>query len=252
MGSVGEGAAVQVVDQSTVALVAALAAAEDHADILVTGIVNGLNSLQEVLGSPGMGILIDVLHCTGLLEDGLVDGHAVSGHAQGVLVVGTAFSLTSGGNRSIGVGQDIGGPQVAQVNHLTLGAPVGDQALGSFHNQIRSGIAFDGSIDLVVSILVGQVFHGNLDVGISGIELGEQALNSSLIAPLANGVGPQADFGGSGRSLGGSLRSGSLGSGRGRSGGGGFSLLHGAGSHAQNQDHSQSQSNQFLHCTSSY
>ena len=248
--SVGKGAAVHIVVQSAGALVTALSGAEHSANGLVTGIVQGLNSLQEVLGGPGVGLSVHILPCAGLLEDGLVDGHAVSGHAQGVLVVSATAIVTGSLNGSVDVSLGLVSPQVSQVDHLALGAPVGDQTLGSFHDDVGSGVALDGGVDLVVAISVGQVLDLDGDVGISGIELRQQLVDDLLLAPVANGVSPQADLHGS------SLRSGgSSGFGGGGSRGGGrsrgLSLLHGAGAQRQHHDHSQCQSNQLFHCVSS-
>src|SRR5699024_10384824 len=67
--SVGVGAAVQVVYQSAGALVAALAAAvNDGGGHNLAAVAQGLQSLHEVIGGPGTGLLINVLQSAGLLE----------------------------------------------------------------------------------------------------------------------------------------------------------------------------------------
>ena len=199
-----------------------------------------------------MGVLVDVLHCVGSLKDGLVDGHAVGGHNQRILVSGAV--VCEAGGQSGGVDFALVGvvEQVSDVYHLALGAPVGNQTLGSFHNQVGGGVAFDSGVDLVVAIGVGQVLNGDLDAG-SGLEAGHQLVNGFLVAPATDGVGPQGDFGsgsgcgGFGSSVGSSFGSGGSGSGSsGRLGG-----LHGAGTHRQHHDEGQCHSDQLFHHVSS-
>ena len=189
---VGIGAAADVGDQSTGALVAALAAAVDAANVLVTGIIDGLNSLEEVFhGVPGVGLLVQVLQSTGFLEDIPVDGHAVGDHANGHLV---NFAVGAGaGAQDTGVG--VFGNDVGQVDHQTLGAPVGDQTLGAFHDDVGSLAAFDGGVDLIVAVGVVQVFNLDLDFGVRSVEIIQQSGDGCFVNPLADGVGPQGDLG---------------------------------------------------------
>ena len=195
-----------------------------------------------------MGVLVDVLHSVCSLKNGLVDGHAVSGHNQGILVSGVVVSEAGSQRGSVdfllvGVVK-----QVSDVDHLALGAPVGNQTLGSFHDQVGSLVALDGGVDLVVAVSVGQVFNVDLDAG-SGLEVSHQLVNGLLLAPAADGIGPQGDFGSSSSSgsFGSSLGSG-LSGGRSGSCGGLCGLLgHGAGAQAQNHDGCQQNSKQFLH-----
>ena len=193
-----------------------------------------------------MGLGIDVLHSTGSLEDGLVDGHAVSSHDQGVLVdsaVGGVASLDGSGVQLSQVGLV---QQVGQVDHQALLAPVGDQTLGTFHDQVGSSIAFDSGVDLVVAVSVGQVLNGDLDAGVS-LELGHQSIDGLLVAPTTDGVGPQGDFSSSSGSLGSSFGSSSLGSGSLGFSGLLFGLLNGAGSQGHNHDQSQQKCDKLLH-----
>ena len=215
VGCIGKGAAVHVVDDGAGALVAALAAAVDRADVGLAGVVDGLHSLQEVVGGPGVVLGIDILHSTGSLKHGLVDGHAVRGHAERELVVSAGGILAGGLNAGADVGLLVVGPQVAQIGHQALGAPVGNQTLGSFHDDVRCAAALDSGVDLVVAVGVVEVLDGDVDVRILGIEVCQQRINGRGIAPLADGVGPQRNVS-SLTGIGGGLRgSGLAGGGRG-------------------------------------
>ena len=193
MSCIGEGAAVHVVDDGAGALVAALAAAVDGCNILITAIVQCVNGLEEAVGAPGVLISINVLVCAHFLDLGHVHGHAVCGHAQGVLVVVTGVVLAGGLHRLVDVLLGVVGPQVVQRSHNALGAPVGDQTLGTFHDQVGCAAALDGGVDLVIAVGVVQILHGDLDVGVLGIEAGDQLLHGLILAPAADGVGPQLD-----------------------------------------------------------
>ena len=193
MGCIGEGAAVHVVDDSAGALVAALAAAVDSANVGLAGIIDGLHSLQEVLGGPGVGVFVHVLHGVGSLKHGLVDGHAVGGHAEGILIISTVAALAGGLNAGADVGLLLVGPQVAQVGHQALGAPVSNQTLGTFHDEVGCGAALDGGVDLVVAVGVVEILDGHVDVRILGVEVSQQLVDGIGITPLADGVGPQGD-----------------------------------------------------------
>ena len=186
------GSAGNVGNKSAGALVAALAAAVDAANVLITGIVNSLNSLEEVFhGVPGVGLFVQVLQSAGFLEHVPVDGHAVSHHAHGHLVNLTVGAGAGRNNSLIGSGGDA----VGQVDHQTLGAPVGDQTLGAFHDDVGSLVAFDGGVDLVVAVGIVQILNVDLDFGMSSVEIIQQCGNGGFVHPLADGVGPQGDFG---------------------------------------------------------
>src|SRR5699024_1734049 len=190
-----------VVHQSAGALVAALAAAvNDGGGHNLAAVAQGLQSLHEVIGGPGTGLLIDVLQSAGLLEQLVVDGHVVGGHAHGVLIVLAVGALAGVHNSLAGLADVSGGlfgPQVAQVNHQALGAPVGYQTLGTLEDDIGGVLGFDGGGNLIVAVGVVQVLHVDLDVGVLLVELGDEAVHSLLFLPGADGVGPQGDLGGS-------------------------------------------------------
>ena len=241
---VGEGAAIQVVNQSAGALVTALAGAEHGGHGVAVVGVQSRNSIEEVLGGPGVGVQVHILQGAGLLKGVLVDGHAVSGHDQGILVDSALAGHAGGQSGGIDLGLVGVVQQVGQVHHVALGAPVGNQTLGTFHDQVGSLAGGDGGVDLVVAVSVGQVFHGDLDAGL-GLESVGQFLDGVLIAPAADGVGPEGDAGG--------VRSGFL-SISALSGSGLFLLGTAAG--GQRKDHRKSQSNRkksshLLHVSSS-
>ena len=193
VGCIGEGAAVHVVDDGAGALVAALAAAINGCDVLVTAIVQCVNGLQEAVGAPGVLVGINILVCAHFLDLGHVDGHAVCGHAQGILVVVTGLVLAGGLDRCVDILLGIVGPQIVQGSHDALLAPVCDQTLRAFHDQVGCAAALDGGVDLVVAVGVVQILDGDLDIRILCVEAGDQLLHSLILAPAADGVCPQLD-----------------------------------------------------------
>ena len=104
----------------------------------------------------------------------------------------------------------------------------GDQALGAFHDQVRSLTGSDGGVDLIVTGGVVQILNVDLNAGLSKESVG-QRIDAGLLAPVADGIGPQSDLNGLGSRVFG--RSGILGRSR---------LIAAAASH-QRQGHSQTQ-----------
>ena len=149
-----------------------------------------------------MGIQIQVLISARLLEGVEVDGHAVGGHDQRILI-NRAVGVGAGLHDALVHGVDLGHvgvvKHVAQIHHVAVGAPVGDQALGTFHDQVGRAAGGQGGVDLVVAVGVGQVIHLDGDAGLGGEGVG-QGLDGGLIAPLADGIGPQGDLAGPGGS----------------------------------------------------
>ena len=193
MGCIGKGAAVHVVDDGAGALVAALTAAVDGCHVLVACAVQCVHSLQEAVGAPGVLVGINVLVSAHFLDLGHVHGHAVCGHAQGVLVVVALLVAAGRLNRCVDVLLSVVGPQVVQRSHNALGAPVGHQTLGAFHDQIGCAAALDGGVHLIVAVGVVQILHGHLDIGVLCVEAGDQVLDGVVVAPAADGVCPQLD-----------------------------------------------------------
>ena len=193
MGCIGKGAAVHIVDDGAGALVAALTAAVDGCYVLVAALVQCVHSVQEALGAPGVLVSINVLVSAHFLDLGHVHGHAVCGHAQGVLVVVALVVAAGRLHRLVDVLLGIVGPQIVQRSHNALGTPVGHQTLGAFHDQIGCAAALDGGVHLIVAVGVVQILHGHLDVGVLCVEAGDQVLDSLVIAPAADGVCPQLD-----------------------------------------------------------
>ena len=193
---VGEGTAVEVVDEGAGALVAALASAEDSAHGAVELAGQSLNGLDEVLGGPGVVLQIHILESAGLLKGVLVDGHAVSGHNQRILIhsaVGVGAGLHDTLVDAVDLGQVGLVKHVLQVHHVAVGAPVGDQALGTLHNQVGGALGGDGGVHAVVAGGVVQILHLDGHAGLGGEGVG-QLLDLVLILPVADGVGPQGDL----------------------------------------------------------
>ena len=87
---IGEGTAVKIVDNGTGALVAALACAVDGAYGRAGIGMDSVDGVKESLGGlPGMSLLVNLLHGIGGLKHGLIDGHAVGGHADRILIHST-------------------------------------------------------------------------------------------------------------------------------------------------------------------
>ena len=201
--------------------------------------IEGIDGFDEVLGGPGVVLQIQVLVGTGLLEGVQVDGHAVGRHDQGILI-DRAVGVGAGGH---GGGVDLAliaiVKHIAQVHQVALVAPVGHQALGTFHDQVGGIFRGDGGVDLIVSVGVGQVFHFHGDTGVGGESVGD-GLDLFLLAPVADGIGPQGQFPGGG----GLLRSlGSLGTGLGLVVGGGLGIVFAASAGGKGHDHGHGQYN---------
>ena len=202
-------------------------------------VVDGLNSLQEVLGGPGVGGLVDVLPGAGGLEQVAVDAHAVSGHAQGQLVDSAVSGGAGADDGLIGAVDD----QIGQVNQVALGAPVGDQTLGTLEDDVGGSAGLDSGVDSVVTVGVVQVLDSHVDVGVDSVEVSDQAVDGSLVAPLTDGVGSEGDADGL------SSRSGLLGlalAGGGIVAGAGGRLAA-AGNQTEDHDDSQGQCKKLLH-----
>ena len=115
---------------------------------------------------------------------------AVRGHAQRVLVVLAVHALACGHDGLAGgadVGQGLLGPQVAQVQHLAGSAPVGHQTLRAFHDDVRGGAGLNGAGHLIVAGLIVKVLNRHADVGIHGVEIGDDASTVSALVQLPMG-----------------------------------------------------------------
>ena len=247
---IGVGAAIEVVDEGAGALVTALACAVHSGHSLAEVAVESVNGLEEVLSGPGAGGQIDVLIGTSRLEGVQVDGHAVGGHAHGILIH-LALSVDAGGQSGldqlalVGIVQHVG-----KVHHVAVGAPVGNQTLRPFQNQVGRVAGGEGGVDLVIAVGIGQIVHldGNAGLGSEGVS---QCLDVGLFAPAAYGVDPQGDLTGPG-GLGGSgvgslvvLSGFGAGSGIGIAGGR-VVLVASAGNQSHGHDHGKQQCKQLL------
>ena len=205
MPRVGEGAAVHVVNQGAGTLVAALALAVDSGyGVLLCG-VQSLNRLNEAIGGPGVVIQVQILVGASRLESVQINAHAVGGDKHGVLI-NLAVGAGAGGQRG---GVDLSAVgiinHVGQIHHIALGAPVGHQALGTFHNQVGGLLRGNGGIHLVVAVGVGQPLQIDLDAGGRG-KLIHQGLDVGLLRPAAHGINPSGDLCGGARGRGGAGR----------------------------------------------
>ena len=193
MSVVGESAAVHIIDNSAGTLVAALTAAVDGCHVLVAALVQSVNGVQEAFGAPGVLIGVEILVSAHFLDLGHVDGHAVCGHAQGVLVVVALVVVASGVDGLVNVLLGVVGPQIVQRSHDTLCAPVGHQTLGTFHDEVGCAAALDGGVHLVVAVGVVQILNGHFNVRILCVEAGDELLHGLVLAPAADGICPQLD-----------------------------------------------------------
>ena len=142
-----------------------------------------------------MRVEINILQSIRRFEHGLVNGHAVSNHAHRIFIVFAVRAFASRNDVRINILGRIIGEQIGKVYHQTFGAPVGNQSFRSFQNEVGSLSAFDGGIDLVVAVLIIQIFDSDIDVRILLVERSNEGINFRGIAPAADRIGPQRDIG---------------------------------------------------------
>ena len=190
---IGEGSTIEVVDDSAGSLVTTLAGAVDICNRLAKVSIEGIHSIDEAFGCPGVGLNVNILVSTGCLESVIVDGHAVCRHNNRILVAGAVSSEAGGYAGGVDLSEVFFIPQVCKVYHVAFCTPVGNETLRTFHNQIRSILAFNGHVDLVVTVGVVKVLNRNFDAG-SSFKVSHQGSDSVSIAPLANRVRPESDL----------------------------------------------------------
>ena len=189
-------AAVHIVDQSSGSLVAALTRAVNREHIFLAAVINRLDSLQEIIcGFPGIRGFIDILHRVRFLHVGLVDCHAVRYHAERIFIYLSVFAGAGVLNRFVKIGCRVFRHNIGEIHHISLGAPVCNQSFRSFKDHIRCLSAFDRGIDLIVAVRVIKIFYGNLNIGILRVEVGNQCVDRSRIAPFADRICPKCDRG---------------------------------------------------------
>ena len=189
-------AAVHIVDQSSGSLVAALACTVNRQHIFLSAVINRLYCLQEILcGFPGIRGFIDILHRVRFLHVGLVDCHAVRYHAERIFIYLSVFAGAGVFYRFVKIGCRVFRHNIGEIHHISLGAPVCNQSFRSFKDHIRCLSAFDRGIDLIVAVRVIKIFYGNLNIGILRVEVGNQCVDRSRIAPFADRICPKCDRG---------------------------------------------------------
>ncbi len=193
MLSIRECAAVQVVDQGSCSLVAALSRTIDRCYVLLSGIIDCLHCLHEVLCCPGMCLKIQILHSICSLKHSLVDCHTMCYHTQRILIVSTVSRLTCRLYGIVDLAACLCCKQVRQVYHQAACAPVSYQTLRSFHYDVRSLAAFDRGVNLIVTVGVIKILHCHGNAGIFRIKTCDQAVNRCRITPVTDGICPQCD-----------------------------------------------------------
>ena len=143
-----------------------------------------------------MGLGVDVLVGAGGDERIIVDGHAVRGHNEGVLIAGAVRGEAGRDAGRIDFGLVGGVPHVGEIDHVALRAPVGNETFRPFHDEVGSGAAFERGVDLVVAVGVVEIFHGDGDAGVRRLERGDEGIDGVSIAPAADRVGPERDVDG--------------------------------------------------------
>ena len=243
MLSIGEGSAVEVVDEGAGALVAALAGAVNVGNGLFIISVQRIDRGDEVLGRPGVGVDVNILVGTGGHECVIVDRHAVGGHDQRILIA-RAVRVEAGrdaGRVDLGLIGVV--PHIGQIDHVALRAPVGDETLRSFHDEVGSGAALECGVDLIVAVGIVEILNSDGDAGVGGLKRGDERIDGVGIAPAAYRVCPEGDA----DRLSGALLRGSGGVGlRGRGVGGGCGGLA-AGAQCEHHAQCKQHCEQFLH-----
>ena len=177
MLSVGESSAIQIVDQRTRSLIAALSAAIYCAYILLSIVIHCLNSLLEILCCPCTRCLVKILKCASRLKNISVDRHRMCCHTKRILIEYTIVALACTLYRIINQRLCFVCPQIAQIYHQTLCAPVSHQTFWSFQHKIRRLFALDGRVDLVIAICIIQILYRHMDIRIHCIEIRDHAVN---------------------------------------------------------------------------
>ena len=208
-----------------------------------SGVTHRFHSLHEVVGGPGTGLLVDILEGTGRLKGLVVDGHTVSGHAQGIHVVG-AVQLRHGGDALGNVGA-ASLPQVGQIHHQALTGVVAHDTLGALENDVGAGASGDGGGQLLITVLIVDGSDGDLDIGILLIESSNDRLPIGCLGKPTDIEGPEVEFNGAAGAAAG------LAAGR-----GGFTVTLGAvaaGGQPQSHTGGEQERKRFLHvhCSSS-
>ena len=193
MLSIGEGAAIEVVDDGTGALVAALAGAVDISYRLAVVLIESIDSIDEAFGGPGVRLYVYILVSAGCLESIVVDSHAVSRHNNRILIAGTVSGEAGGNTGGIDLSEVFLIPEVSQVYHVAFGTPVCNQTLGAFHDEVRSSAAFESGVDLVVAVGVVKILNSDFDAG-GGFKICHQGFNCFRIAPFADRIRPEGDL----------------------------------------------------------
>ena len=236
MLSIGEGAAVEVVDEGAGALVAALTGAVNVGNGLFVISIQRIDRGDEVLGRPGVGVDVNILVGTGGHERVIVDRHAVGGHDQRILIA-CAIRVEAGRNAGrVDLGLIGIVPHIGEINHVALRTPVGDKTLRSFHDEVGGGTALECGIDLIVAVGVVEILNSDGDAGVGGLERGDERIYGVGIAPAAYRVCPKGDA---------DRLSGGLGGG-GRGGGSGCGGLA-AGAQCEHHAQCKQHCKQFLH-----
>jgi len=132
-----------------------------------------------------MGFFINVGKRPRLPEHVVIDGHAVGGHADREFIV-CAVPVPAGcPDIFIDLPGGIGFPQVGQIHHPALFAPICHNTLRAFQNQVRSAVLQDGLADPFIPVVVGQIFHRNVDVRIFLMEAVQDVGHRGGVAPVA-------------------------------------------------------------------
>ena len=115
------------------------------------------------------------------------------GHDEGVLIAGAVSGEAGSNAGSVHFGLIGGVPHIGEVDHVALCAPVCDETLRSFHDEVGSGAAFESGVDLIVAVGVVEVFNGDSDAGVCILERCDERVDGVGIAPAAYRVGPERD-----------------------------------------------------------
>ena len=188
---VGKSAAVQIGHQCPGAVVAVLTGAVHGGHRLTVLAVQRLDGLGKLLRCPGAALQIHILVGAGVDECGVVDGHALHIHGQGIDVAG-AVRGKAGALADVVDLLLVGVvPEIGQIHQHTLSAPYLHQLFRPRQQHVRRLTAVHGGAQLAVAGGLVQTLYRYMDVGIQRVELPYQLFHGGFVAPVSCGICPQ-------------------------------------------------------------
>ena len=158
------------------------------------GIVQGADSLDEILIAPCACLKIDILIGSCLYEGIVVDGHAGDVHGDGIEVAGTVRGKAG---RFAGI-QHLSAvvvvPQGGQIHHTAHAAPILHRTLGRGEDDVGGLAALDSGGNGLVGVLLREIFHVDADIGMGELELHQHGVDLLGIVKITVRIRPEGQF----------------------------------------------------------